>query len=179
MSRFEETTVVAVPVRVAYDRWTQFEDFPSFMEGVKQVEQLDDKRLRWQASVGGQDKVWEAEIVDQTPDTRIAWRTTEGAQNDGAVLFQPRGAAETEITLRIDADPEGLVENVGDKLGFLQRRGKGDLDPFKEGVERGGTAGDGWRGEIHGDEVRPDSDEYTTGQDRVLSGQSTSRIDQG
>ena len=157
MSRFEESTTVAVPVRVAYDQWTQFEDFPRFMEGVERVEQLDDKRLRWQASVAGQNKEWTAEIVDQTPDQRIAWKSTDGAENAGAVTFRPVGSNETEVTLRIDAEPEGPIETAGDALGFLQRRVHGDLERFKEHVERNGGNGKAWRGEIHGDEVTPDS----------------------
>ena len=91
MSRFEESITVAVPVRVAYNQWTQFEDFPKFMDGVKSVKQLDDRTLVWTASVAGKEKQWEAEITDQTPDTRIAWKSTEGAENAGAVLFNPVG----------------------------------------------------------------------------------------
>ena len=157
MSSFEESTTVAVPIRVAYDQWTQFEDFPRFMEGVERVEQLDDKRLRWNASVAGQKKEWTAEIVDQTPDQRIAWKSTDGADNAGAVTFRPVGSNETEVTLRIDAEPEGPIETAGDALGFLQRRVHGDLERFKEHVERNGGNGKAWRGEIHGDEVKPDS----------------------
>ena len=156
MSRFEESIDVAVPIRTAYDQWTQFEDFPTFMEGVERVVQLDDKHLRWTASVAGQRKEWEAEIVDQTPDTRIAWKSIDGAENAGAVLFKPLDADRTEVTLRIDAEPEGLVETVGDALGFLQRQVRGDLKRFKEHIERDALDSDGWRGEIHGDKVRSD-----------------------
>lgn len=156
MSRFEESTTVEVPVRVAYDQWTQFEDFPKFMEGVERVEQLDDKRLRWNASVAGQKKEWLAEIVDQTPDQRIAWKSTDGAENAGAVMFRPVSPNETEVTLRLDADPDGPVETAGDALGFLKRRVHGDLERFKEHVERHGGTGKAWRGEIHGDAITPD-----------------------
>jgi uncharacterized membrane protein len=159
MSRFEESIRVAVPVRVAYDHWTQFEEFPRFMEGVERVKQLDDKRLLWTASVAGREKNWEAEIVDQTPDERIAWKSIDGAQNAGAVLFEPLGPAETKVILRIDAEPEGPIETLGDALGFLSRRVEGDLRRFKEHVERVGVNGRGWRGEIHGDEVQPDRSE--------------------
>jgi uncharacterized membrane protein len=162
MSRFEEQITVDVPVRVAYDRWTRFEDFPSFMDGVERVEQLDDKTLRWTASIAGVSRTWTAEIVDQTPDTRIAWKSTDGTENAGAVLFENAGAEQTQVTLRIDADPEGLLETVGDALGFLQRRVKGDLERFKELVERTGGGVDGWRGEIHGDDVQPDPAETST-----------------
>lgn len=156
MSRFEESIQVAVPVRVAYDQWTRFEDFPTFMDGIKRVVQLDDKHLLWTASVAGQEKVWEAVIVDQTPDQRIAWKSTDGAENAGAVLFEPLGPGETKVILRMDAEPDGVVESLGDALGFLQRRVRGDLERFKDHVEQVGAVGSGWRGEIHGDEVQPD-----------------------
>ena len=156
MSRFEESIKVAVPVRVAYDQWTQFEDFPKFMEGVERVVQLDDKRLLWTASVAGQQKSWEAEIVDQTPDERIAWKSIDGAANAGAVLFEPIGPRETKVILRIDAEPDGAIETIGDALGFLRRRVEGDLKDGSRHVERDGVNRRGWRGEIHGDEVQPD-----------------------
>ena len=156
MSRFQESITIAVPVRVAYNQWTQFEEFPKFMDGVERVEQLDDKTLRWTAKVAGREKAWKAEITDQTPDVRVAWKSTEGAENAGAVLFQPTGPEETTVTLRLDAEPDGPVEAAGDALGFLERRVHGDLERFKEHVERQGGNGRGWRGEIHGDSVRPD-----------------------
>jgi uncharacterized membrane protein len=156
VSRFEESVKVTVPVRVAYDQWTQFEDFPKFMDGVERVQQVTDKTLRWTASVAGRTKEWEAEIVDQTPDTRIAWKSTDGAENAGAVLFRRLGPSETEVTLRIDAEPDGAIETAGDALGFLQRRVHGDLERFKDRIERQGGNGKAWRGEIHGDEVQPD-----------------------
>jgi uncharacterized membrane protein len=156
MSRIEESTVVDVPLRTAYDQWTQFESFPQFMEGVTMVVQRDDKHLDWAANVAGQEKTWTAEIVDQTPGTRIAWKSVDGAENAGAVRFQALGPAKTRIHLTIDAEPESPVEKAGDALGFLQRRVKGDLERFKSFIEHRGTATGAWRGEIHGDEVRPD-----------------------
>lgn len=156
MSRFEESIKVAVPVRVAYDQWTQFEEFPKFMDGVERVQQVTDKTLRWTASVAGRTKEWEADIVDQTPDTRIAWKSTDGAENAGVVLFRSLGPDETEVTLKLDAEPDGAIETAGDALGFLQRRVHGDLERFKERIERQGGNGKAWRGEIHGDEVEPD-----------------------
>lgn len=163
MSRFQEQITVEVPVRVAYDRWTRFEDFPSFMEGVESVKQIDDKTLEWKASVAGVTKTWTAEIVDQTPDKRIAWKSVDGAENAGAVLFESTGTDTTNVTLLIDAEPEGAVESVGDALGFLQRRVKGDLERFKDLAERTGAGVDGWRGEIKGDDVRPEPEAATTG----------------
>jgi len=158
MSRFEESINVAVPVRVAYDQWTQFEDFPKFMDGVDSVQQLTDKTLRWTATIVGQKKEWTADIVDETPDTRIAWKSTEGAENAGAVTFRSLGPGETEVTLRLDAEPEGAIETAGDALGFLRRRVHGDLERFKDHVEQG-VDGKGWRGEIHGNDVQADPTE--------------------
>jgi uncharacterized membrane protein len=126
---------------------------------VKSVEQLDDKHLRWTASVAGKDESWVAEIVDQTPDRRIAWKSIEGAENAGAVLFEPLGSDRSRVTLRIDAEPDGLLETAGDALGFLRRRVHGDLERFRERVERDGGDGRAWRGEIHGDEVQRDMSE--------------------
>jgi uncharacterized membrane protein len=154
MPRFEDTIEVDVPVRTAYDQWTQFESFPQFMEGVDSVVQLDDRTLQWTADIAGQRKSWTAEITDQTPDTRVAWKSIGGADNAGAVLFEPLGGERTRITLKLDADPEGIVETVGANLGFLERRVKGDLERFKAFVESRGSESGAWRGEIHGQEVR-------------------------
>jgi uncharacterized membrane protein len=154
MPRFEDTIEVDVPVRTAYDQWTQFESFPQFMEGVESVVQLDDRTLQWTADIAGQRKSWTAEITDQTPDTRVAWKSIGGADNAGAVLFEPLGGERTRITLKLDADPEGIVETVGANLGFLERRVKGDLERFKAFVESRGSESGAWRGEIHGQEVR-------------------------
>ena len=149
MSVVEHTTEVDVPVRVAYDQWTQFESFPEFMDGVKRVVQQGDKSLEWTAEILGKENTWTAEIVEQVPDQRIAWRSTSGARNAGLVTFQPLDAGRTKITLRIDYDPEGVVENVGNALGLVSARVQGDLERFKEFIEsRGGETG-AWRGEIH------------------------------
>ena len=139
---------VDVPLRTAYNQWTQFEEFPHFMEGVKSVAQLDDRHLRWVAEVGGATKEWDAEITDQHPDERVAWRATSGARNAGFVTFHRLDEATTRVTLQMDVDPEGLVENAGVALGFLDRRVKGDLERFKEFIEARGTESGGWRGEV-------------------------------
>jgi uncharacterized membrane protein len=135
MSRFESTIVVDVPVRVAYDQWTRFESFPRFMDGVQSVEQLDGRSLAWVAIVSGRREAWTMEIVDQTPDRRIAWRSTEGTAKAGAVRFVPIGDDRVRVTLRLDADPDGPSETVGDGLGSLQRQVTGDLGRFKRFVE--------------------------------------------
>lgn len=139
---------VNVPVRTAYNQWTQFEDFPRFMEGVKSVTQLDDKRLRWHAEVAGKDEQWNAVITEQIPDERVAWTSTSGAKNAGVVTFHQLDDKTTRVTLQMDYEPEGVVEHVGSALGFVERRVQGDLDRFKEFIEaRGGETG-AWRGTI-------------------------------
>lgn len=153
MPRFESSIDIDVPVRVAYDQWTQFESFPHFMEGVESVVQVDDRTLDWTASIAGQRREWRAVITDQTPDVRVAWKSVDGSENAGAVLFDAIGPETTKITLRIDADPEGPVETVGAALGFLERRVEGDLERFKEFIEARRMPTGAWRGEIHGAEV--------------------------
>ena len=154
MPRFESSTDVDVPVSVAYDQWTQFEDFPRFMDNVERVQQLDAKRLHWVAEIVGQKKEWTAEITDQTPNKRIAWKSTSGDQNDGAVLFDQLGANKTKVTLRIDADPQGPVETIGANLGILEASVRNDLENFKKFIESRGAPTGAWEGEIHGDEVK-------------------------
>jgi uncharacterized membrane protein len=153
MARVEQEIEVDVPLNVAYDQWTQFEAFPSFLDGVKRVAQLDDKRLAWEAEVGGFVREWTAEIVDQTPDTRIAWRSTSGERNDGAVLFRSLAPDRTAIQLTVDFEPEGPIEEVGTALGMVDRRVRGDLERFKAFIEQRGEPTGAWRGEIHGDRV--------------------------
>ena len=148
MSKIMEAVVVAVPVRTAYDQWTQFETFPSFMEGVKSVRQLDDTTLEWVADVAGREKRWQAKITEQEPDQRIAWTATEGAHNAGVVTFHRLGEGESRVTLQLDVDPEGPVENVGDALGLVKGRVKGDMERFKTFIERRGSETGAWRGTV-------------------------------
>jgi hypothetical protein len=149
MPTMQKSIDVEMPVRTAYNQWTQFEQFPQFMEGVREVRQLDDRRLHWRAEVAGKEKAWDAEIVEQAPDRRVAWRSTSGAENAGAVDFEPLDADHTRVTLQLSYDPEGVVENVGDALGFVSRRVEGDLRRFKQFIETRGAETGAWRGEIH------------------------------
>lgn len=153
MAQVEKSIEVEVPVRTAYDQWTQFEEFPRFMDGVLEVRQLDDKRLHWRAKVAGKEEEWDAEIVEQTPDRVVSWRSTTGAENSGAITFTPIDANRTRISANIGYDPEGLVETVGDKLGFMDRRVDGDLKRFKDFIEQRGVETGAWRGGIHGSQV--------------------------
>jgi uncharacterized membrane protein len=148
---------VNVPVRTAYNQWTQFEEFPKFMEGVEQVRQLDDKRLHWKAKVGGKTEEWDAEITEQKPDDRVAWRNTSGAENAGVVTFHYLDENRSRVTLQMQYDPEGIVETVGDKLGFVNRKVEGDLERFKNFIEDRGRETGAWRGEIENPKVAKSS----------------------
>ena len=150
MNTVEKSIVVDVPVSTAYNQWTQFEEFPQFMEGVESVRQEGDTKLYWKANIGGKDVEWEAQITEQTPDRQIAWRSTTGAYNAGTVMFSPDGGDQTRITLRLEYEPEGFFESVGSALGFVDSRVEGDLERFKEFIEGRGAETGAWRGEVHG-----------------------------
>ena len=148
MTNITESIDVEVPVRTAYDQWTQFEEFPQFMDGVRSVDQLDDAHLRWVAEIGGKQHAWTAEITEQRPDERVAWRSTEGKGNAGVVTFHRLGEAETRVTVQLEHQPEGVMEQIGSAFGVDERRVKGDLERFKDLVESRGVESGAWRGEI-------------------------------
>lgn len=154
MERIEKSIEVDVPVTTAYNQWTQFESFPSFMEGVIEVQQLDDKRLKWAAEVGGERKEWTAEIVQQEADKVISWRSTSGALNNGSVSFLPLGDNRTKVTVIMTYELTSFKEKVGDALGVLSARIEGDLRRFKEFIETQQVPTGAWRGEIREGQVR-------------------------
>ena len=151
MSSIVKSIDVSVSVRTAYNQWTQFEEFPEFMEGVEEIKQLDDKRLHWRANIAGKTEEWDAVITEQEPDMRVAWTSTTGASNAGVVTFHRLGENQTRVTLQLDYDPEGVVENVGDALGFVSRRVEGDLERFKKFIESRGQETGAWRGTVEQD----------------------------
>jgi uncharacterized membrane protein len=153
MSKIEASIDVNVPVRVAYDQWTQFEEFPRFMDGVESVQQTDDTHLHWVAKIAGVRKEWDAEITQQEPDQRVAWNSTTGAENAGAVDFHRLDDHKTRITLTMDVDPEGIVENLGSALGVPERQVEGDLARFKEFIEKRAVPTGAWRGTVEQDDV--------------------------
>jgi uncharacterized membrane protein len=148
MATVEKSVEVHVPVSTAYNQWTQFEAFPRFMEGVEEVRQLDDRRLHWKAKVAGKEKEWDAEITEQVPDQRIAWHSVGGSHNAGAVTFHRIDDNTTKVMLQLEAEPESLVEKVGDAVGMLDRQVKKDLDHFREFIESRGRETGAWRGEV-------------------------------
>jgi uncharacterized membrane protein len=153
MAFVEDSVEVNVPVSTAYNQWTQFEDFPNFMEGVKEVKQLDDKRLFWHATIGGKDEKWEAQITEQQPDAVIAWRSISGAPNGGRVAFLPLDADRTRVNVRIEYEAQGPIEKAGEALGIVERQLKGDLERFKQFIQSRGSETGAWRGEIHEGQV--------------------------
>jgi uncharacterized membrane protein len=148
MSTIEESVELDVPVRTAYNQWTQFEDFPRFMEGVETVQQLDDTHLHWVAEIAGVRREWDAEITEQLPDDRIAWRSTDGTGNAGVVTFHHLDTSRSKVMLQLEFEPEGFTESVGDALGFVRRRAAGDLERFKGLIEDRGRESGAWRGAV-------------------------------
>jgi len=147
-STVEESIEVNVPISTAYNQWTQFEDFPKFMDSVHEVHQLDDKHLHWKASVAGKEKEWDAEITEQIPEDRIAWRSLGGVKNAGVVTFHKIADDKTRIMLQMDYDPQSVDEKIGDALGFVKMQTKSNLERFKQLVESRGSETGAWRGTI-------------------------------
>ncbi len=148
MSNVTESIDVNVPVRTAYNQWTQFESFPQFMEGVERIDQISDTKTHWVTKIGGVGREFDADITEQHPDERVAWKSTTGPDQAGVVTFHRVSNDTTRVTVQMDYEPEGLVENIGDKLGIVERRVTGDLDRFKKFMEARGTETGGWRGDV-------------------------------
>ena len=154
MSNVERSIDVKVPVQIAYNQWTQFEEFPKFMEAVDEVRQVDDTHLHWVARVAGRRKEWDAEITEQTPDQRIAWNSTSGARNAGVVTFHRIDNDMTRVMLQLDVEPDGAIETVGAAVGILERQVAADLERFKEFIESRGQETGAWRGVVEQTDVR-------------------------
>ena len=148
MAKIEKSIDVNVPVREAYNQWTQFESFPQFMDGVERIDQLGPTTTHWVTKIAGVERQFDAEITEQHPDERVAWTTTNGTHQAGVVTFHRIDDDTTRVTLQLDHDPQGFVEKVGDALGIVQRRVKGDLANFKEFIEARGVEEGGWRGDV-------------------------------
>ncbi|MHA7280256.1 SRPBCC family protein [Arthrobacter sp. MDT2-2] len=147
-TKIEKSILVNVPVSIAYNQWTQFEEFPHFMGGVKSITQLDDERQTWVAEIGGIRRQWEARILEQVPDRKVSWAATEGATNAGSVSFEDLGGGQTQINLVLEYEPEGLVEKIGDKLNVVENQAEADLQSFKAFIEDEGYATGAWRGTV-------------------------------
>ena len=148
MPSIEQSVEVNVPVSTAYNQWTQFEEFPKFMDGIDEVRQLDDTHLHWVAKVDGQTEEWDAEITEQIADERIAWKSTTGKNNAGVVTFHRLEDQRCKIMLQMDWESEGMIEKLGAAIGQDDRKVKGDLERFKEMIESRDSESGGWRGEV-------------------------------
>ncbi|MHA7178700.1 SRPBCC family protein [Arthrobacter sp. MDB2-24] len=153
-TKVEETVVVNLPVTTVYNQWTQFEEFPHFMGGIKQITQLSDDRLEWVAEIGGIRRQWEARILEQVPDRKVSWAATEGATNAGTVSFEDLGGT-TRVNLVLEYEPEGLVEKIGDKLNVVENQAKADLQKFKAFIESESYSTGAWRGTVAGQPGTP------------------------
>ena len=155
MANVTETITVNCPISTVYNQWTQFEEFPRFMEGVESVTQVDDTHLRWVAEIGGKRHEWEAEIIEQKPDQRVAWRALDGHYNSGTVSFERLTDNTTRITVAMEHETEGLMEALGSALGSDSRQVANDLERFKELIESRGAESGAWRGQVEqGERVR-------------------------
>ena len=154
MSNVTKSIDVDVPIRTAYDQWTQFEEFPRFMDGVKSVTQIDDTHLHWLAEIAGVEKEWDAEISEQHPEERVAWHSTAGARNAGVVTFHRLDDDATRVTLQLEVEPDGPIENLGDWVGVFDRQVEGDLKRFKDFIESRGEPTGAWRGNVESPSAR-------------------------
>jgi uncharacterized membrane protein len=148
MSQVEESIEVEVPVSTAYNQWTQFEEFPKFMDTVDEIRQLDDTRLHWVVSAGGRREEFDAVITEQIPDTRIAWKSTDGPKHAGVVDFHKLSDDKTQVMVIMDTEAEGMVEKAADAVGLVKRQVRGDLERFKKMIESRGEESGAWRGEV-------------------------------
>ncbi len=155
MERIEKSVEVNCPVRAVYNQWTQFEEFPRFMSGVKEVQQIDDTHTHWRATIWGKEKEWDAEITEQVPDQRISWRSISGdAPNAGTVRFEPIDGDRTRVRLTMAYEPQGALENIGDALGAMSSQVESTVKDFKKFIEQRGAETGGWRGEVHDSQRR-------------------------
>ena len=148
MATAEKSVDVHVPIRTAYDQWTQFEEFPKFMADVESVRQLDDRHLHWKVKIGGVEREFDAEITEQTPDDRIAWRATDEVDQAGVVTFHKIDDSTTRVMLQLEMDPSGFVETAGEKTGVVSRAVERDMKNFKEFIESRGSETGAWRGQV-------------------------------
>ena len=154
MTSVTESVDVNVPIRTAYDQWTQFEEFPNFMDGVESITQIDATHTHWVTKVAGQTREFDAAITEQHPEERVAWKSTGGdTKHAGVVTFHRLGDNQTRVSIQLDWEPEGLAEKVGSAVGVDSHQVKADAKRFKEFIESRGDASGSWRGDV----ARPDA----------------------
>jgi uncharacterized membrane protein len=156
MPKIQDSIEVQVPVQQAYNQWTQFEEFPKFMDGIRSVQQLDETHVQWVAEIGGASRQWTTEVTEQQPDEKIAWKTIDGeVKNDGVVTFEQVGPNQTRVNVEMDVEGESTMQNVaGDLLGVVKDQVHGDLERFKQLIERRDEETGAWRGEVQEGEAK-------------------------
>ncbi|ROQ36436.1 putative membrane protein [Streptomyces sp. PanSC19] len=155
-----ESIDIGVPLRTAYDQWTQYEDFSSFAKGVRSVSQGDDTTSDWKVKVGPSTRSWKATVQEQVPDERIMW-SSDGAKGTtrGCVSFHELGPSLTRVLVIVEYYPSGLFEKTGNIWRAQGRRLRLDLKHFARHVTLSNEEPDGWRGEIRDGEVVRSHDE--------------------
>ena len=150
MERIQKTFEVACPVHTVYNQWTQFEEFPRFMDGVKEIQQMDNMHLHWRVSIAGKEKEFDTEITEQVPDECIAWRSVSGAQNAGMVRFEPLNKERTRVELTMEYEPQTFAEKAADAVGIVSGKVDDAVEKFGRLLEKRGVETGAWRGEVHG-----------------------------
>jgi uncharacterized membrane protein len=148
MSNVTESVDVNVPVRTSYNQWTQFAEFPRFMDAVEEIVQVSDTLTHWRVKVAGATREFDAQITEQIPDQRVAWHSIDGPRHGGVVTFHRLDESTSRVTLQLDIEPDGFAENVADKSGLIRVRAKDDLKRFKTYIEGRGAETGGWRGQV-------------------------------
>jgi uncharacterized membrane protein len=162
----QQSVDVAVPIKVAYNRWTLFEDWPEFMHRIDSVDQTDDTTLSFSTKVWGITKRFEAQIVEQRPDQRIEWDASEGLAHTGVVTFHKLADRLTRIEVSLDVEPHGLLEKMGRGMRFTKRAVRADLHRFKALIELDEEAEGGWRGTIEDGKVKRRTERRSSGSSR-------------
>ena len=147
MARSAQEITVDAAIDAVYAQWTQFEEFPRFMDNVQEVRQIDDRHLHWRANIVGREVEWDSEIREQIPNDKIVWHSDGGA-TAGLVSFRPMGADQTEVHLELSYEPQGVLEHIGDAVGLVGSQVKGDLERFKDFIEERGRATGSWHGTL-------------------------------
>jgi len=163
---------VGVPLQVAYDQWTEFGSFPSFMKKVENVEAEEDTKLRWKAQIFWSHREWEATILEQVPEERIVWRSTgQKGHVDGSVTFHELGPNLTRIIVVLEYYPQGFMERTGNLWRAQGRRVRAELLHFRRHVMTRTILDpdqvEGWRGTIEdGEVVETHEDALASEEDR-------------
>jgi uncharacterized membrane protein len=166
---------VAVPLKTAYNQWTQFESWPEFMHRLESVEQVDDATVAFTTKVWGIRKRFLAKIVEQRPDQRIEWNAEQGLSHTGVVTFHRLSDRLTQIEVDLDLEPHGLLEKAGRGLRFAKRAIRGDLHRFKAFVELTDETPRGWRGTISEGKVKRKTDRPSSRRPSARSRSGASR----